>query len=173
MQRVGHDDDIIGGGRDVYAFPLRGIAPQAAVWRRRDPNLGSDASNCDREWEQCEFVKGREIVVNPCDIGQRQRLAGGKEIKGRARDGVGPGRGTKIFVIEVRDKGYSVYCGRDLGKLQRRQIGRDVLMLGILVGERTEVDCDRRRITNVDVGKIYNAADCGEPDVIYREARLW
>ncbi|MFY9953799.1 hypothetical protein, partial [Bradyrhizobium sp.] len=66
MQRVGHDDDIIGGGRDVYAFPLRGIAPQAAVWRRRDPNLGSDASNCDREWEQCEFVKGREIVVNPC-----------------------------------------------------------------------------------------------------------
>ena len=46
-------------------------------------------------------------------------------------------------------------------------------MLGILVRERTEVDLDRRRVTGVDVGKIHNAADRGEPDVIQGEARLW
>ena len=127
MQRVGHDDDIIGGGRDVSAFPIRGIAPQAAGRRarsrRRDPNLGSDAGNCDREWEQRKFVVGREVVVDPCDIAQRQRLAGGEEIKGRARNGVGPDRGTGIFVVGVRDDDDVSCRRRNLGKLQRRQIG--------------------------------------------------
>ena len=99
------------------------------------------------------LVVRREIVVDLRDIGQRQRFAGGNKVKGAVDDAVGPGHRTGVLVGGVGDQDKIGFHRRDVGKLLRVQRRGDVVVLGVLVGKRTELRLHRRRIAGVEVGK--------------------
>ena len=148
----------LAGGRVVRNQRSAG---RAGAPRKRDGfRPGGDDRNVvgagdrDRERHRRLQIERRVIAVDQRGIGQRQLLAGGKEVESVVGDEVGPGRRTDVCVAGVLHDDQVNFGRLDIRQLQRIQRRFDVFAVRVLVGERRERRADGRSVADVDIVEV-------------------
>ena len=134
--------------RGIAGADTLGNGTAASGNRRRIVGAGDD----DGDGLERGLVVGREIVVDPRQIGQRQGLVGSQEVEGAIGDVVGPGRRAVVDLVGVLHHGERHFHRLDRRNLRWRQRRGDITVLRVLVFERIERRLRGRLIAGVDVG---------------------
>ena len=146
----------------------RGRVGQRAAWGARagdgERNILLRAGNFrdvigagDRDGDRHRrgLVERLEIVVDDRVVGQRQRLALGKEIEGPVGDAIAPGRRAGILVGGILGYRDCDFHRLDVVQLQLIQlIVRHNLLLRILIAEGVEYHRGGRLVARIEIGEL-------------------